>query len=362
MVTIFLILAGVLFLWTIFNSMFMPGLKSNNLRRIAPVSILIPLRNEEFNAGPLVESLKKITYPDLEILLLDDHSEDRTFALLSEATADDPRFRLFKGEPLKKGWTGKVFACHQLSRLARGEYMLFLDADVRVSPDIVTKLLALTGQKQASFISGFPSFTDRSLLGRLLVPMQHFVIHMHLPLFMANKTEIPMFTAAFGGCLFIEIEAYEEIGGHTEVFDSLVEDVHLAKKMKENKKRTILANVTSDVSCRMYERNADVWKGFQKNIFPGLGRSLPLALLLVLLYTGLFLFPFAAALITVGSWWGVCLLLVAVKMFVDVRTGHPWWISLLLPVSAISVILVLFSSIKVDRQKKQYEWKGRTYS
>lgn len=171
-----------------------------------------------------------------------------------------------------------------------------------------------------------------------------------------------MFTAAFGGCLFIDRQAYDQIGGHTKVYNSLVEDVHLAKEMKRHGKRTVLANVTSEVSCRMYERNTDVWNGFKKNIFPGLGRSMILAASVTVLYGGLFLFPFVMGILTGGSWWITCFVLIAVKLFVDLRTRHPWWVSFLLPLSAASMISVLVSSILVDRQRKQYEWKGRTYS
>ncbi|SDJ18513.1 glycosyltransferase [Salimicrobium halophilum] len=359
---LFLIGVAGLFLWTLLNHFFLPSLSPRPLDKHPFVSVLIPLRNEEGNVEALVDSLKRITYTNIEFVLLDDQSEDDTHTLLQTLTKQDDRFRIVRGKGLKEGWNGKVYACHQLSGYASGDSLLFLDADVRISPGAVEKFLALQRQKNAAFISGFPAFLNSCLLGHLLVPMQHFVISLHLPLFLANKTNIPMFTAAFGGCLFIDREAYDDIGGHTKVYNSLVEDVHLAKEMKKNGKRTILANVTSDISCRMYTTNRDVWSGFKKNIFPGLGRSLFLAAGVMLFYVTVFLFPFIAAVVAGGYWWYVCLLLILLKMFVDIRTSHPWWVSFFIPFSIISMVAVLLASISVDRRKKQYEWKGRTYS
>ncbi|SIS38262.1 glycosyltransferase [Salimicrobium flavidum] len=361
MVSIFMIIAGILLLWTIFNSFFLPELTAETAENHPFVSVLVPLRNEERNVTPLVDSLKRIEYAHAEFILLDDQSEDETYNLLLESTKNDTRFRIVQGEPLQEGWNGKVYACHQLSSYAKGEHLFFVDADVRVSSRSVEKFLSLQQRKQASFISGFPSFRNSCLLGHLLVPMQHFVINLHLPLFMANKTNIPMFTAAFGGCLFIDRKAYDEIGGHTRVHDSLVEDVHLAKEMKHNRKRSLLANVTSDICCRMYETNREVWNGFKKNIFPGLGRSISLAVSVIILYTTLFLVPFVMAFITGGMWWFICATLIGLKLFIDLRTRHPWWVSFFLPLSVLSMLSVLISSILVDRQSKKYKWKGRSY-
>ncbi|WP_347860732.1 glycosyltransferase [Salimicrobium sp. PL1-032A] len=359
---IFLIGAAGLFVWTFVNLLFLPSLSHYQSEKRPLVSILIPLRNEEENIEALLDSLKQITYENVEFLMLDDQSEDKTHDLLHAFTREDDRFRIIQGEGLKKGWNGKVYACHQLSTYAHGERLFFLDADVRLSPGTVEKFLALQQKKKAAFISGFPTFLNSCLLGHLLVPMQHFVISLHLPLFMANKTKLPMFTAAFGGCLFIDREAYDQIGGHTKVYNSLVEDVHLAKEMKKNGKRTILANVTSDISCRMYTTNNDVWSGFKKNIFPGLGRSVFLATAVILFYVLAFLFPFLALTVAGGYWWYVCLVLILLKMFVDIRTGHPFWVSFFFPLSVLSLISVLLASMYIDRRKKHYEWKGRTYS
>ncbi|MCQ5363981.1 hypothetical protein NOW01_03045 [Anoxybacillus salavatliensis] len=126
-------------------------------------------------------------------------------------------------------------------------------------------------------------FTDRPLVS-VLVPLQHFFIFFHLPLVFANYTNMRATTAAHGACLFFERTAYEAIGGHASVKQELVEDVMIARKMKEHRYRVILANVSTHVVCYMYETNKEVWAGFLKNVYIGLNRS-PLFVLLLTMFT-----------------------------------------------------------------------------
>ncbi|MBH0228942.1 glycosyltransferase [Halobacillus yeomjeoni] len=361
-----LIITLVLNLWTIINSIFLIPLQpSKKWKGNHKVSLLVPLRNEESQVEGLIASLKKITYPNLEILLLDDHSEDDTYSMLLDRIQGDERFSVYKGKDLPEGWNGKVHACHQLSKLAEGDFYLFLDADARVAPSVIERSLATMIHQDAAMLSGFPHYPNNHFLSHMLVPLQHMVVQLHLPLMVANFTKKPMFTAACGIFIIVEKNAYEDIGGHESVKNSLVEDVHLARLFKENGYKMILVNITSSVLSYMYDRPEETWEGFKKNTYTGLGRSMVLVIFLSIFYAVVFLLP--AGLLVAGlieaNWLLVLpyLLTVTFKMWVDARTGHPLWLSLMIPVSVLLLIMMMISSMSVHIKGQRYQWKGRSY-
>ncbi|RWZ60795.1 glycosyltransferase [Halobacillus fulvus] len=353
-------------LWTIVNSWFLPSLSFRSEEEEPPkVSLLIPLRNEERNVEGLIQSLKKATYPNLEILLLDDHSEDRTFEKLEEEIHSDQRFTILRGKQLPEGWNGKVHACHQLSQAAQGDYYLFLDADARIAPDVIERTIATLKRKGASMISGFPNYPNDHFLGHMLVPLQHMIIHLHLPLLIANWTKKPMFTAACGIFIMIEKQAYVAIGGHESVKNSLVEDVHIAREVKKHGYKMVLANITSSVLSYMYHAPQETWEGFKKNTYTGLGRSKTLVFGLTAFYAFTFLLPFIYVFVAIfeQNWMYLLpyLLTVTFKLYIDARTGHPLWLSFLIPISISLLIGIMFASMNVHAKGKGYQWKGRSY-
>ncbi|RIW39107.1 glycosyltransferase [Bacillus salacetis] len=335
------------------------------------VSILVPLRNEEKNAEVLVRNLKGLTHPSLEIVLLDDNSTDGTKELLYEAVGGDERFEILEGRPLPGGWSGKVHACWQLSQRATGDYLLFLDADVKLQPGTVQQGLRFLKSKKAGMITGFPKFPVTSLLERWLVPLQQFFVVFHLPIWAANHTTREEFTAAHGAFLFFSREAYEASGGHEGIRDSIVDDVHITRKVKAAGKRVVLCNVTDYVTCKMYSRNKEVWEGFTKNLFPGLNRSVPFVLMISLFYLIFYVFPLPLAIY--GLWngfledWNLLFFLPLVltvlqKMWVNFVIKQRLMLALWMPAASGAFIALIFNSMMYGLRNKGYSWKGRTYS
>lgn len=361
-----LLLTILINLWTLANSLFLfPLSKDTKLKHEPAVSLLVPLRNEADNVHGLLDSLEALSYPRLEVLLLDDHSDDGTYEILLERSRDDARFRVLQGKELPEGWNGKVHACHQLSEAATGEYFLFLDADARVSPTVIEQTLSTMDKKEASMLSGFPNYPNNHFLSHMLVPLQHMVVLLHLPLFVANKTTKPLYTAACGIFIMIEKKAYEAVGGHASVKGSLVEDVHMAREVKKHGYKMILANITGTTLSYMYDSSKETWAGFKKNLYTGIGRSTLMVIFLTLFYTVVFLFPAFLAVFGIIS-GDLSLLLpylltVTFKMYVDVLTGHPLWLSFLLPIAVILLIGIMMASMFVHKRGKTYQWKGRSY-
>ena len=120
------------------------------------VSILVPARNEERNIEKCIKSLLQQNYPNYEIIVLDDESEDRTWQILSRLAQGNDNLHLLKGKPLPEGWIGKCWACHQLSEKARGEFLLLVDADTFHKPSMLHSVMDTARFYQADLISGLP--------------------------------------------------------------------------------------------------------------------------------------------------------------------------------------------------------------
>lgn len=357
----------VLFIFiTLVHSLLLPGLsKKRKIEGTPVVSILVPMRDEVRNVKGMVDSLKKQTYQTIEVFLLDDESTDGTTAALELAVRGDKRFTILKGQPKPEKWIGKVFACHQLSEAATGEYLLFLDADVRVQPEAVEQALGLMQEKDLSLLSGFSRFILPTWLNKLLVPLQHFIVLFHLPILLANWTKWPAATAAHGGFMFFERNAYEAIGGHEVVKENIVEDVAISKRMKAEGYRMWIVNITAIASCRMYETNAEVWQGFSKNIFNGIGRSIPLALVIIafygIVYVGSGILALAALIVEERVLLLPYVLITLQAAIVYLKTREPIALAFLMPVASVAFILLLISAMRKSSKGQQVEWKGRFY-
>lgn len=353
--------------WIIINRLFLPALpKQPKLSADPLVSVLVPMRNEELNVEVLVKSLKNSSYGHTEFIILNDQSTDGTQEELERTIAGDSRFTILQGTQLPEGWVGKVHACHQLQQTASGEYLLFIDADVRFRPKAIEQSLALMERKNAKLLTGFPAFDVSPFLSKLLVPMLHFVILLHLPIALANYTKFKAATAANGMWMMFECNSYQEIGGHAAVHDSLVEDVHIAREMKAHGFKVVLANITMSVKCRMYDTNADVWEGFLKNSYAGIGRSPFLAGMLILFYSAFYILPPFLAVYGLFSgfysWIIPYVLTIAQRWYVDMVTNQRWYLSFLIPLQAAAMLAVLVQSMRKSLKKQPYSWKGRHYS
>jgi len=358
----------IMIIGTIINIFTMPRLASYQLNKnkVDPlVSILIPMRNEERNVKSIIRSLKGLTYQPIEVIILDDQSTDQTRQLLEQEIQCDKRFSVIEGKPLEEGWVGKVHACHQLSKRASGDYYLFIDADVVLEKDTIQHVLALAKKKKAKLVTGFPRFPVKKRMESLLVPLQHVVVFSYLPIIIANGGKYPAATAAHGAFMFFEREAYESIGGHEAVKSSLVEDVHIARALKEKGEKVILANVTSHVNCYMYEKDDEVWNGFAKNVYTGLGRSLNKLVALMVFFIVYYVLPVPLFLYGIVSEQVLLLLplllLFLQRLLIDLAAKQKWYLFITMPISAITLLFLMNHSMKQSVQHKGYQWKGRHY-
>jgi cellulose synthase/poly-beta-1,6-N-acetylglucosamine synthase-like glycosyltransferase len=145
-------------------------------RTLPPVSVLIPARDEERSIAAAVESVLASSGVEVEVIVLDDVSTDRTAEIVGAIAERDSRVRLEAAPPLPPGWNGKQHACYVLASLARHDVLCFLDADVRVAPDAISRMVAFLDSSRSKLVGGFPRQQTATPLEWLLLPLIHFVL------------------------------------------------------------------------------------------------------------------------------------------------------------------------------------------
>ncbi len=244
---------------------------------VSRVFVLIPARNEAGVIANTVKSLLAQAYPALNVIVLDDGSDDGTGDLARAAAAGDVRLRVLSGSALMEGWLGKNWACHQLAQSALGEasdpddVLIFTDADVTWRPGALAALIDEITRNQVDLLTVWSTQITRTWGERLVVPLMALVILGYLPSPLVNRTPWTAFAAANGQCLAFRRRAYQAVGGHAAVRDRIVEDITFARRIKAKKMRLWMADGAGLIVCRMYTSWSQVRDGYAKNIVAGYG-------------------------------------------------------------------------------------------
>jgi len=338
------------------------------LTRGRMVSVLIPARNEERTIAQCLDSLLGQTYSNYEIVVLDDESTDGTWDVITGYAARYPnRVRVVKGEPLPPGgWFGKPHAMQQLSEQARGEYLLFTDADTVHSKESVAWAVTNLEWHRADCLSGYVFQQMESLGEHCIVPATYIMSAMVLPLWLIAALPTPGLSFAIGQLIMFRKSAYQAIGGYASVAGQITDDLAVARELKRAGYRQVFLDIRRHVRCRMYEGYRASFTGISKNIYDiARHRSaffaaavtllavfviLPLALLPIELLTG----NPAVALTS------LCVLafLVAWSLVLYDR-GLAWWAPLLYPVVFIHLLYMGWWSIGQSLNGQGVTWKGR---
>lgn len=251
------------------------------------VSVLIPARDEADRLGPTLEAVLSQEGVDLEVLVLDDGSTDDT-AVVARGVADgDRRFRLLDGRAVPDGWLGKPFACWQLAEAAKGEVLVFLDADVTLRPGALAACVDMLHQGEMDLLSPYPRQTAQGVAERLVQPLLQWSWLTFLPLRLAEQSASPSMTAGNGQLIVARADCYRASGGHQQVRAEVIEDVELARAFKRAGLRVGMADGTDLATCRMYHGWAELREGYSKSLWKAFGsrRGAAIAVsLLALLY------------------------------------------------------------------------------
>ena len=333
------------------------------------VSVLIPMRNEEENAETCLNALGNQVYKNYEILVLNDNSTDKTMEILTRIAESDKRVRVFNGKPLPEGWFGKPFALHQLTQQAKGDILIFTDADTVHGPTSVSWAVTNLERLKADMVSGYIGQIFKTFGEIVTVPLMYFLTGFVIPLTMNRLVKRSWFSAAIGQFIAIRREVFDAIGGCESFKRKTSEDIYMSRYVKSRGYSTRFLNIGEHVKCRMYDGFRAAVVGVGKNIFDFLGkRSVLLFVLMILVFFFLFFpFPLLFLCLATSSPWTLHIFIVVllytltwVFMFLGQRLN--WWYGLLWPLFFLILIYIAIWSWFRTVSGRGFSWKGRSVS
>jgi cellulose synthase/poly-beta-1,6-N-acetylglucosamine synthase-like glycosyltransferase len=236
------------------------------------VTAMLPARNEEQNLARCLESLSAQDYPNLEIIVVDDRSTDRTAQIADRASICDARIRVIRNERLPAGWTGKAHALHQAVAQAQGQWFWFIDADTHHAPESLSTLMEYARIEDASLVSLLPELRCESFWEQVVQPLAGITLMQSFPLHVVNNDRSRL-AFANGQFILIERSAYLASGGHELVRDRFVEDIALARQAKSLGMRVRVAMSHGLVTCRMYSSLEQLTRGWSRIFYDALDRK-----------------------------------------------------------------------------------------
>jgi glycosyltransferase involved in cell wall biosynthesis len=337
------------------------------------VSAIIPARNEEQNIARAVRSLT-IQTDVLEIIVVDDQSQDQTPEILAELSRQYAKLRVLRLERLPIGWLGKPHAAAAGARLASGGWLLFTDADTEHRPGSLSQLRERAERESVDLLSISPGQRMETWWEKGVIPLVYTQLARLYPFDEVNDPHSPS-AAANGQYILIRRNTYEAIGGHEAVRNEVLEDVELARRVKSMGGKILFLPGTEWVETRMYRTFAEMWRGWTKNLFLLYGRRsgniLKAALELMLEWApGVLLLGLDIALmidwrngifyVAIACLLAHCAVLRTYSRQFR-RLGFPVGIAFHFWVGAPLFVLLLINSFRAYRSGV-VEWKGRTYS
>jgi chlorobactene glucosyltransferase len=339
------------------------------------VSVIIPARNERRNIERCVRSILATQYPSLELIVVDDHSDDGTGEAARAIARDDDRLRVVEAPELPTGWFGKQWACATGARSARGDVLLFTDADTWHAPDLLPRAVNALHAREADLLSvagrqemhGFWERVVQPQLFALLWTRYGGTEHV-------SRTRRPVDVIANGQFILVRRDVYQTMAGHERVRDRVAEDLAMAQEYVRSGRRIALLFGEHQLSTHMYAGLRELVAGWRKNIYAGgrtatpggrVGRALfPAVLLGVPLYS---LFPVAALLVAAfgglsASWllWAAIAVAFSVLAWAVVYRvmGESPAYALIYPLGLVVLLVIAGGAIA---RGKRVEWKSRTY-
>ncbi len=335
------------------------------------ISILIPARNEEDNIKRCINSLLKQDYNNLEILVLDDGSIDRTAEIVNKLIKKDPRIRLYYGKPLARGWLGKSYACQQLAGYAKGQYLLFVDADTLHFPTSISSAIACLLKYKVDALSVFAKQIMVTFPERMVIPFGNFLIMGFMPLALIRRSRKALFCTAIGQFMLFKKDIYKAIGGHESVKGEILEDVIISKQVKRCGYKFMIFDGRSNLYCRMYHNFSEVVSGYSKVLFSSFDYSVMMMSTAIVVIAAIYLMPFVMLPLSIIFDWQQAyinmiflqmIFILVTRIILSVRYRMKAVDILLYPLSVIYLLSMAVNSVLQYKFNIGVCWKGRTYN
>ncbi len=346
--------------------------------QLPSVSVVVPVRNEETKVARCLESFAAQDYPNFEIIVINDKSTDASGHIIAEIASRFPSIKVIQGRESRPGWLGKCNALHHGSPHAKGDWLVFSDADTFHHPNSLRDAVGAAINYNIDMISFMPVQELYSFGERVIMPTLLGSFLMGDPTNSINDPKSPR-SYAYGQYIMVKRTTYDAIGGHESVKDQILDDISIGRVTKEKGFSVTACDGRPLYSVRMYTNFSELWSGWTKNAFALINCSVGSLVGLVMLLNTCLLAPFitiAVALLapqTVSNslpfpvLWSLlsvqftCMLIWYIRSTVYYKGLNPLHF-FLLPLGAILVSALYVNSAYCFLTGRQIKWKGRDYS
>ena len=339
------------------------------------VSVIIPARNEANNIARCVRSVLASRYPRLEVVVVDDHSTDGTADITRATAGGDSRIRIISNPDLPAGWFGKQWACANGEQAARGDILVFTDADTEHSPDLLGRAVNAMRARDVDLLTLAGDQEMHTFWERIIQPQLFALLSMryggteHV-----SHSKRPADVIANGQFIAVNRDAYHAVGGHALVRDRVAEDLSMAQEFVRSGRRMSILIATRQFSTRMYASLSEIIRGWRKNIYAGgrhaalggdIGRALYPLLLLAAPLVGLappiaLIFSLLGVLSSAWLVWSAIVVAVNVVFWGAIYAfmRAPVAYALLYP---LGLAMLFYIAVGAVARGRNVEWKDRKY-
>jgi chlorobactene glucosyltransferase len=334
------------------------------------ISICVPARNEARGIRACLTSLLQQNYPHFEVIVVNDHSTDATGEIIQSLAGEFPHLHVIESQSLPADWLGKPFALHQAVQEAKGDYLIFTDADLVFRPHALTTAVHTMTARDLDMLTLMPGTEFGSFWERAVQPV---IFGFIAALSRFKKINSPDHSTAmgFGAFIMFKKDVYAMIGGHESVKHEVLEDVMLAKRAKKVGCKLLAADAKAVFSIRMYHSLEEIWTGWRKNIFIAMKKSIVRAVYHLCVVIGFLVTPWLTLLgnILAGTgilWTGIASVALLMPLTASIHLCDelrlPRRNAFLFPLGAIMMSAIMVNSMLQVLVKKETEWRGRKYS
>jgi len=333
------------------------------------VSVCVPARNEERDIEACLTSLLNQNYPHFEVIVVDDNSTDSTPDIIESLQDHHANLVAIQGAALPADWYGKPFALHQAGQKARGELLLFTDADPVFQRYALTTAVHLIQKHQLGMLTLLPGAEFGSFWERAVQPVIFAFIAALTRFGKVNDPESPD-AMGVGAFILLRREVYDRVGGHEALKQAILEDIGMARLVKQSGAKIMIADAQKIYAIRMYHSFREIWTGWRKNVFLAMKKSIFKTFYYILCVLGFVVTPWL--MVVVHLWMGSGLgwqvmalaglgLVLITKLTLCHELNLEKRYALLFPLGALVMAAIMINSMIHILYRGQTEWRGRTY-
>ena len=378
------IMAGIFGVWLYFltymtksfrQSPMLESFDRTSVSRFPKVSVILPARNEGRYIARCLDSLLGQDYPNFEIIAINDSSTDGTGEIMKAYAANDLRVMHIDASPKPEGWTGKNWACYQGFLRARGELLIFTDADSKHLPSTMSLAVGHLMSENLEALTAVPRLICNDFWTKMTLPVLATFLHTRFSPIRVNdpNTKTGYF---FGSFFIITRSTYEAIGTHEGVKEELVEDGALGGKVKASKFRMKMVRGESHIDAVWARDLPTLWQGLRRLMIPIYYQDKVNAYMMAMAVFFILFAPFASLpYLPVASFAGntsfqiLFVLQISAIALIMVTTAAQCRLAIFespvyafaAPLSGALISLSFMSAIADAKKKGAVSWRGRKY-